>query len=100
MAEPKNQQPDTKIVLTKEEIEADKLSARYRDVFGDDGKRNTSQEAVWNDLLEQTYARKSIYHPNGPSAKYLSGRRDVYLHIERMLNFQLATQEQITNKRR
>jgi len=105
MADPKNQ-PVTKIVISKEDIELSKLAAQYREVLGEEGKRNSSQLAVWNDLLEQTFARTSIHAPGRDgkidplNAAICSGRRDIYLHVEQRLHFQLETQEQKTNKRR
>jgi hypothetical protein len=98
MAE-KNTQPLTKIVLSKEEIEASKLAAQYREVFGEDGSRNSSQLAVWNDIVSKTFAKSSIYVPGRDgkidplNAAICSGRRDVYLHIEQRLHFELETQQ-------
>jgi len=91
--------PNQKLPLTKDElaeaIEQQKLTAAYREVFGTDEKRNTSQRKVWDDLLEKTLARTSIHSPGRDGkidpldAAIRSGRRDIYLHIEKMLHFEL-----------
>lgn len=105
MADPGNQ-PITKIVISKEELAQEKLTAAYREVLGEDGKRNTSQQKVWEDLLAKTFARTSIHFPGKDGSVDVSdglirsGRRDIYLHLEAMLHFELESQEQKQNKRR
>ena len=100
MADPKS----TTVVLTKEEIELERLNAAYKEVFGEDGKRNSSQQKVWDDLLDQTYARTSLHMPGRDgkidpyNAALCSGRRDMYLYIEQRLHSKLLPQEQRTQK--
>ena len=100
-------QPLVKNVFTKEEIDQQNLTAAYREVFGRDGKRNEAQQAVWQDLIEQSSARKSTHFPGRDgkidpyNAAIVSGRRDIYLHIEQMLHFDLVpvTQDSKPTKR-
>jgi hypothetical protein len=67
--------------------EVERLNRAYAQVFGEDGKRSTAQQAVWDDLASGSFEFRSLVVPN-PSGMidplrvaWNDGRRSMFLYV-------------------
>lgn len=68
-----------------------RLSRAYRAVFSPDGGRDRNIEIVLADLREFTRANKSAFDLDPLAMAHRNGRRDVWLRLNRYLNLDDAT---------
>ena len=75
-----------------------KLNDHYRDVFGAEGRRNVSQEAVWRDLTSACYLHRPVFQADKDGkidalkAAYTDGMRSVLLYVQENISSESATQ--------
>jgi len=69
-------------------LEVEKMNRAYAAVFGEEGRRTTTQEAVWADLAMGSFENKSMAQvttPGGPidplRLAWNDGRRSMFLYI-------------------
>ena len=68
-------------------LEVERLNRAYAAVFGEEGRRSTTQEAVWNDLAMGSFEYKSIAQTASDGTidplrmAWNDGRRSMFLYI-------------------